>query len=114
MGKNKKSRKGIVYSTDPEFQYRYEETGETTTLPPSQQTLTILMDKKGRGGKTVTLISGFTGSENDLKHLGKTLKTLCGTGGSTKERDILIQGNFREKISDHLQKLGYRVKKKGG
>lgn len=112
--KNKKNREGIVYSTSDEFDYDYEDQIEQTTLPPSQQNLKVQLDKKARAGKKVSLINGFIGSENDLKELGKLLKTKCGVGGSVKDGEIIIQGDFRDKIMEVLKKDGYQVKKIGG
>ena len=114
MGKNKKLRNGIVYSTDPDFQYQQDEMAEPETLPPTQQTLYVAVDRKLRGGKTVTLISGFIGTTSDLKKLGKDLKSHCGTGGTVKNNEILIQGNLRDKVYNYLQNRGFGVKKKGG
>ena len=113
--KNKKHREGIVYSTSDDFEYEYEEQEEQETLPPSEQILKVQLDKKARAGKKVSLISGFIGTENDLKDLGKKLKSKCGVGGSVKDGEILIQGDFRDKIVEVLQKDGYnKVKKVGG
>lgn len=112
---SKKNRKGIVYSTSDDFNYDYEGQEEQETLPPSEQNLKVQLDKKARAGKKVSLVSGFIGTENDLKDLGKKLKSKCGVGGSVKDGEILIQGDFREKIIEVLQKDGYnKVKKVGG
>ncbi|MDX5442986.1 MAG: translation initiation factor, partial [Hymenobacteraceae bacterium] len=88
--KNKKGRKGVIYSTNPDFEYNYEQEQEETTLPPQQQNLRVQLDKKARAGKQVTLITGFIGTEEDLKELGKMLKNKCGVGGSTKDGEIMI------------------------
>ncbi|MCL1942822.1 MAG: translation initiation factor [Candidatus Azobacteroides sp.] len=102
-----KSRLNIVYSTNPDFQY--EESGEEAvgTKSPGTQPLRIKLDKRHRNGKMVTLITGFVGSEEDLKSLEKLLKTKCGAGGSSKDGEILIQGDFRQKVFEILQKEGY-------
>ena len=110
----KKEKLNVVYSTNPDFNYQFEETEETETLSKNQQKLYVSIDKKQRGGKEVTLVEGFIGLEEDLKELGKFLKSKCGVGGTVKEMEILIQGNFKDKIVDLLQKEGYSVKKKGG
>lgn len=110
----KKIPLGVVYSTDPDFQYRYEEEEEAETLPPARQDLRVLRDSKGRGGKTVTLVKGFIGKVSDLEALGKLLKNRCGIGGSVKEGEIILQGDVREKVCDILTKEGYRFKRAGG
>lgn len=110
----KRKLKNVVYSTNPDFDYEYEEEEEVATLPNAQQKLYVSIDRKQRGGKEVTLIEGFVGTENDLKELGKLLKQKCGVGGSAKDNEIIVQGNFRDKIVDLLTADGYQVKKKGG
>ena len=110
----KKERLNVVYSTNPDFHYEYDSEEQVVTLPNAQQKLYVSIDRKQRAGKEVTLIEGFVGSEEDLKELGKLLKNKCGVGGSVKDGEILIQGNFRDKILDLLTKEGYGVKRKGG
>lgn len=107
---NKKDRINIVYSTNPSFQYEYETQEEVTTLPPEKQNLRVTLDSKQRAGKTVTLVTGFTGKEEDLKELSKVLKNKCGVGGSVKDGAIIIQGALREKVLTILRDLHYRVK----
>ena len=102
-----KDRLNVVYSTNPDFQYESNEEEEQETLPKNQQKLRVSMEKKGRGGKTVTLIRGFIGTEDDLKDLGKLLKTKCGVGGSVKDGEIIIQGDFKQRIIDLLKAEGY-------
>lgn len=113
--KNASSRRqGVVYSTNPEFSYQSDEQAEATTLPPQQQQLRVQLDKKQRGGKQVTLITGFAGREDDLQTLGKLLKTKCGVGGSAKDGEIVVQGDFRAKVLEILLKEGYKAKQIGG
>lgn len=102
-----KDRLNVVYSTNPDYQYENIGEEEAETLPKNQQKLRVSMEKKGRGGKTVTLIRGFVGAEEDLKELGKLLKTKCGVGGSAKEGEIIIQGDFKQRIIDLLKAEGY-------
>ncbi|MFC2109629.1 translation initiation factor [Bacteroidota bacterium] len=103
---------GFVFSTNDNFEYDQNETEETPSN--NQQNLEALFSNKGRGGKTVTVIKGFVGTDSDLKALGKTLKTKCGVGGSVKDGEIIIQGKFRDKIMEILKKDGYNVKRVGG
>ncbi|HOK50836.1 MAG: translation initiation factor [Bacteroidales bacterium] len=112
--KKNKYREGIVYSTNPNFQYENIHEEEAATLPPQQQMLYVSRDRKQRAGKVVTLVSGFVGKTEDLEKLGKMLKTRCGVGGSVKEGVILIQGDFVEKVLQLLVTEGYKVKQKGG
>jgi translation initiation factor 1 len=110
----KKEKLNVVYSTNPNFNYEFDEEEIIETLPKNQQKLYVSIDRKQRGGKEVTLVEGFVGSDEDLKELGKLLKSKCGVGGTAKDNEILIQGNFRDKLFDILTKEGYQVKKKGG
>jgi translation initiation factor 1 len=114
MAKQKKERLNVVYSTNPNFSYELDNDEEIETLPNSQQKLYVSIDKKQRAGKEVTLVEGFVGSEDDLKELGKLLKSKCGVGGTVKDGEILIQGNFRDKIIELLLKEKFQVKRKGG
>jgi len=109
-----KKRLGVVYSTNPDFSFESEEHQEEQTLPPHQQKLYVKLDRKNRKGKTVTLVQGFVGSETDLKALGKELKSKCGVGGSAKDGEILLQGDFRDRILSLLKGMGYHVKRAGG
>ena len=109
MAKDWKDRLGTMYSTNPDFEYDYEGDEEQDTLAPEEQKLKIQLDSKKRKGKTVTLITGFIGTEDDLKALAKTLKTKCGVGGSAKDGEIIIQGNFKDKIIEILRKLSYKA-----
>jgi translation initiation factor 1 len=110
----KKNVRNVVYSTNPDFNYEFEQEESVETLSNNQQKLYVSIDRKQRGGKEVTLVEGFVGSEEDLKILGKNLKSKCGVGGSVKDGVILIQGNFRDKLVEILLKDHFQVKKKGG
>lgn len=112
MGGDWKSRLGVVYSTNPDFAYRTEgEAPEADTLPPGKQRLIVGIDRRNRGGKQVTLVSGFVGRADDLKELAKALKTRLGVGGSAKDGEITIQGDFRDKVVGLLQQMGYQAKR---
>ncbi|MFC3561520.1 translation initiation factor [Pedobacter jamesrossensis] len=104
---------GIMYSTNPEFEYE-QEIDDRVTAPNQQQDLRVMLDKKNRGGKAVTLITGFKGKTEDLEILGKMLKNKCGVGGSVKDGEVLIQGDVRDKVMLILQKEGFKAKKAGG
>lgn len=114
MSNKSKNISGIVFSTDTNFSYDFDKEVTIETLPNNQQNLKIFLDKKNRAGKAVSAISGFVGTHDDLNILGSNLKKLCGVGGSVKDGEILIQGEFRDKILAHLIKLGYKAKKAGG
>jgi len=114
MGNDWKDRLGMVYSTNPDFQYENSNEKEQDTLPPQQQDLRVMLDKKKRKGKSVTLVTGFVGSDNDLKDLGKLLKSKCGVGGTVKNGEILIQGDFCNRTIEILKNEGYKVKRSGG
>jgi translation initiation factor 1 len=107
-----KARLGMVYSTGPDFEYRTEERVTEATLPAEKQNLRVSLDRKRRGGKQVTLITGFTGSDDDLAALGKVLKTRLGVGGAAKDGEIIVQGDFRDKVVELLQAQGYVKSKK--
>ena len=110
---SKKNKNKIVYSTNPDYVYDEDTEDIVETLPPEQQKLMIRLDRKQRKGKQVTLVSNFIGSEDDLKDLGKILKSKCGVGGSVKDNEIIIQGDFREKIRQILNALQYQCKISG-
>ena len=111
--KHKSDNNGTVYSTNPDFVFDYGEE-EVVTLEPAKQNLRVMLDKKQRGGKKVTLITGFQGSDFELALLGKELKSACGVGGSTKDGEILLQGDFREKVLALLLQKGYARTKISG
>jgi translation initiation factor 1 len=108
-----KRREGILYSTEPDFSYSYHEGNNATSVPPQQQNLKVALDKSGRAGKQVTLVSGFKGSSKDLESLGKLLKSKCGVGGSVKDGEILIQGDRRNQVLEILLSEGYKAKRSG-
>ena len=112
MAKKKKNKIGVMYSTNPDFEFENEQIEET--LIASKQQLEVWIDRKQRGGKTTTLVRGFVGEEADLKALGRLLKSKCGVGGSAKDGEIIIQGNVREKVMEILDKEGYNYKRVGG
>ena len=103
---SKKHAVGVVYSTNPDFQYQYNDTPEPETLPFSQQKLRVRLERNHRGGKTVTIVSGFVGTDADLQDLGRLLKTRCGVGGSAKDGEILVQGDHVERIRTILKEMG--------
>lgn len=115
MNKDKKNdwkkREGVVYSTESSFEFQYNQKEEADTLPNNKQSLRVLLDKSGRAGKTVTLVTGFVGTADDLDALARRVKSMCGTGGSAKAGEILLQGDVRQKVMDFLTKDGYRVRK---
>ena len=113
MDNDWKSRLGVVYSTNPDFQYQNETAEEPQTLEPSRQRLIVGIDRKARGGKQVTLVSGFVGRDEDLKELGKMLKVRCGVGGTAKDGEIVIQGDFRDRVVELLRAAGYVLAKRG-
>ncbi|MDX9846828.1 MAG: translation initiation factor [Tenuifilaceae bacterium] len=110
-----KDKLKFAYSTNPDYKPEEDETQQTKTLDPNKQDIRVWLEKKNRGGKVVSIISGFIGSDDDLKELGKILKTRCGVGGTAKDGEIIIQGDFRDRIIGILLDLGYKkVKKAGG
>lgn len=113
MDNDWKARLGMVYSTNPDFQYQTEEEPEAETLPPAAQQLRVWLDRKHRAGKVATLVKGFVGRDEDLQELAKFLKQRCGVGGSAKQGEILIQGDHRDRIVELLLAAGYRCKKAG-
>lgn len=106
-----KKRLGVVFSTNPDFTYEEETADEPATLEPAKQNLIVGIDRKGRAGKQVTLITGFVGTSEDLADLGRTLKVKCGVGGSAKDREITIQGDFRDRVVAILKDMGYKAKR---
>ena len=112
MSKKKTPSNGIIYSTDPQFRIEEALREAQSTLPPAQQKLKVRLDTKQRAGKAVTLVENFEGSEADLQDLGKKLKTYCGTGGSVKDGQIIIQGDQRDKVMQWLANGGYKLAKK--
>ena len=110
--KNKPDSRGFVYSTDPNFSFEQEQDETQQTLPPNQQKLRVRLDTKQRAGKAVTLVTGFVGNEQDLEDLGKKLKNYCGTGGSVKDGEAIIQGDQRDKVLQWLLKNDYKLSKK--
>ena len=106
-----KKRLGVVFSTNPDFQYEEESRSEQETLEPAKQNLIVSIDRKGRGGKQVTLVTGFVGTADDLADLGRTLKVKCGVGGSAKDGEITIQGDFRDRVTSLLKDMGYKAKR---
>jgi translation initiation factor 1 len=111
---SKKKFVNVVYSTNPNFNYQEEDSSESETLAPNFQNLKVYLDKKQRAGKAVSLIDGFVGKTDDLENLGKLIKQKCGVGGSVKDGQIIIQGDFRDKIIAILTEKGYKAKKAGG
>jgi translation initiation factor 1 len=114
MPQDWKDQLKMVYSTNPDLNQAEENTHEESSIPANQQDLRVMLDRKKRKGKSVTLITGFIGPEEELKDLGKELKMKCGVGGTVKDGEILIQGDFREKILEILKKKNFKVKKSGG
>jgi len=106
---SKKNRVGVVYSTNPDFQYQYDDEPEAATLPQQQQKLRVSIERHHRGGKTVTLVTGFVGTDDDLQALGRRLKNKCGVGGSAKDGEIIIQGEQVDRVKQLLAEEGYRL-----
>lgn len=111
MADNWKDRLGVVYSTNPDFKYQTAAPEEAATLPPEKQRLIVGIDRRNRGGKQVTLITGFVGTADDLKELARVLKTRLGVGGGAKDGEITVQGDFRDKVVEILRGLGYNAKR---
>jgi translation initiation factor 1 len=107
---SKKQPVGVVYSTNPDYQYQYDEEPESDTLVPAKQRLRVSLDRHHRGGKTVTLVTGFIGTDDDLQALGKLLKSRCGVGGAAKDGEIIVQGEHVEKVKQILTAEGYGIK----
>jgi len=114
MSQDWKDRLGIVFSTNPDYEYEKHQEQEEETLSPGKQDLRVMLDRKQRKGKSVTLVTGFVGSTDDLKELGKILKTKCGVGGTVKNGEILIQGDFCQRVLEILKTEGYKAKRSGG
>ena len=114
MANDWKDRLGVVYSTNSDYHYEHNEEEQEDTLPPNQQKLKVALDRKKRKGKSVTLVTGFIGTEDDLKSLGKLLKSKCGVGGTLKDGEIQIQGDFCTRVLEILKDQGYQAKKTGG
>ena len=110
--KNKSDKMGFVYSTDPNFQFQHDDGPAAETLPPQQQKLKVKLETKNRGGKAATIVIGFVGTDEDLQTLGKALKNFCGTGGSAKDNEIIVQGDQRDKVVQWLQKNDYKNAKR--
>ena len=114
MDNDWKKRLGVVFSTNPDFNYQTEDAAqEQDTLPKEKQRLIVGIDRRNRGGKTVTLVTGFVGTADDLAELGRTLKVKCGVGGSTKDGEITVQGDLRDKVVNLLHSMGYTHAKRG-
>ena len=106
-----KKRLGVVFSTNPDYRYEEETQEQQETLPPEKQKLIVSIDRRNRGGKQVTLVSGFTGTDEDLADLARTLKVKCGVGGSAKDGEITIQGDFRDKVTSLLTEMDYKARR---
>lgn len=113
MSNKNKKRDGIVFSTDPDYSYQDFENEEEESLEPGAQKIRVIIERKGRGGKEVTLLSGFVGSQDDKEDLTKKLKNYCGTGGSAKEGEVMIQGDHRDKVVKYLLEHGYTNTRRG-
>jgi len=111
MDNDWKKRLGVVYSTNPDFSYETAPEAAAETLPPAKQKLIVGIDRRNRGGKQVTLVTGFVGSDEDLKALGRTLKVKLGVGGAAKDGEITVQGDFRDKVTALLKEMGYNAKR---